>query len=332
MIPFLELTNLGKTYSTEQGLSVIVADFNLRLAEGEFVCIVGHSGCGKSTVLSIVMGLNEASEGGVIVAGREVIGPGLDRGVVFQSPALLPWLTARENVLLALEQVTHHTTRKERQARADRFLASVGLSDVAECHPDQLSAGMRQRVGIARAFALEPKVLLLDEPFSLLDVVTRMELQDQLIQLCGETHKTVLMVTHDVDEALLLADRIVLMTNGPAATVGEIVTVPCERPRERLSIIADPAYHWARTKLLDFLEGQAVDGRRTLSPFEAHQAAAAAQTVSPEELLLIEKYTGFNRFRRKYRDQQATAEIVSDVREADAKALSSHISLKRSVL
>jgi nitrate ABC transporter ATP-binding subunit len=332
MIPFLELTNLGKTYSIEQDPSVIVADFNLRLAEGEFVCIVGHSGCGKSTVLSIVMGLNDATEGGVIVAGREVIGPGLDRGVVFQSPALLPWLTARENVLLALEQVTHHTTRKERQARADRFLASVGLSDVAECYPDQLSAGMRQRVGIARAFALEPKVLLLDEPFSLLDVVTRMELQDQLIQLCGETHKTVLMVTHDVDEALLLADRIVLMTNGPAATVGEIVTVPFERPRERLSIIADPAYHRTRTKLLDFLEGQAMEGRRTLSPFEAHRAAAAAQTVSPEELLLIEKYTGFNRFRRKNRDQQATAEIVSDVPQDDAKALSSHISLKRSVL
>ena len=255
MIPFLELTSLGKTYASEQGPSVIVKDFNLRVSEGEFVCIVGHSGCGKSTVLSIAMGLNDATEGGVIVAGREVIGPGLDRGVVFQSPALLPWLTARENVLLAVEQVNDRKTYKECKAVADEFLTSVGLNDVAECYPDQLSAGMRQRVGIARAFALEPKVLLLDEPFSLLDVITRMELQDELIRLCGQTGKTVLMVTHDVDEALLLADRIVLMTNGPAATVGEIVTVAFARPRDRLAIIADPNYHQARKQLMSFLEG-----------------------------------------------------------------------------
>src|SRR5258705_1907254 len=236
MNPFLELTQLGKSYDTEQGRAVIVKDFNLRIGEGEFVCIIGHSGCGKSTVLSIAMGLNDATEGGVIIAGREVVGPGLDRGVVFQSPALLPWLTARENVLVAVEQVNDRKTHKERNAVADAFLASVGLNDVAECYPEQLSAGMRQRVGIARAFALEPKVLLLDEPFSLLDVVTRMELQDQLIRLCADMHKTVLMVTHDVDEALLLADRIVMMTNGPAATVGEVLGVPFERPRDRLSI------------------------------------------------------------------------------------------------
>src|SRR5918996_20757 len=269
MIPFLELTNLGKTYETEQGPSVIVKDFNLRLSEGEFVCIVGHSGCGKSTVLSVAMGLNDATEGGVIVAGREVVGPGLDRGVVFQSPALLPWLTARENVLLALEQVNDRSKRKERRALADKFLASVGLNDVADTYPEQLSAGMRQRVGIARAFALEPKVLLLDEPFSLLDVVTRMELQDQLIELCAQTHKSVLMVTHDVDEALLLADRIVLMTNGPAATVGEIVTVPFARPRNRLIIIDDPKYHEARKQLLSFLEDRATRGGRMLAALEA---------------------------------------------------------------
>jgi nitrate ABC transporter ATP-binding subunit len=278
MIPFLELTNLGKTYETEQGPSVIVKDFNLRLSEGEFVCIVGHSGCGKSTVLSAAMGLNDATEGGVIVAGREVVGPGLDRGVVFQSPALLPWLTARENVLLALEQVNDRSKRKGRRALADKFLASVGLNDVADTHPEQLSAGMRQRVGIARAFALEPKVLLLDEPFSLLDVVTRMELQDQLIELCAQTHKTVLMVTHDVDEALLLADRIVLMTNGPAATVGEIVTVPFARPRDRLIIIDDPKYHEARKQLLSFLEDRATRGGRMLAALEARDTARAEHT------------------------------------------------------
>jgi nitrate/nitrite transport system ATP-binding protein len=316
MIPFLELTNLGKTYETEQGPSVIVKDFNLRLSEGEFVCIVGHSGCGKSTVLSVAMGLSDATEGGVIVAGREVVGPGLDRGVVFQSPALLPWLTARENVLLALEQVNDRSKRKGRRALADKFLASVGLNDVADTHPEQLSAGMRQRVGIARAFALEPKVLLLDEPFSLLDVVTRMELQDQLIELCAQTHKTVLMVTHDVDEALLLADRIVLMTNGPAATVGEIVTVPFARPRDRLIIIDDPKYHEARKQLLSFLEDRATRGGRMLAALEARDAAGAGLTVTPEELFVIEKFTGLNRFRRKYRKPQATAEFVNDLREA----------------
>jgi ABC-type nitrate/sulfonate/bicarbonate transport system ATPase subunit len=239
----------------------------------------------------------------------------LDRGVVFQSPALLPWLSARANVWLAVEQVNDRKTRKECKAIADEFLASVGLNDVADCYPDQLSAGMRQRVGIARALALQPKVLLLDEPFSLLDVVTRMELQDELIRLCAETHKTVLMVTHDVDEALLLADRIVLMTNGPAATVGEIVDVPFERPRQRLSVIADPAYHQARTKLLSFLEGEAAHGERALSPFEARQAALASRVVSPEELFVIEKFTGFNRFRRKYRKPQTLAGFVDDFNE-----------------
>jgi nitrate/nitrite transport system ATP-binding protein len=296
MIPFLELTSLGKAYATEQGPAVIVKDFNLRVGEGEFVCIVGHSGCGKSTVLSIAMGLNDATEGGVIVAGREVIGPGLDRGVVFQSPALLPWLTARENVLLALEQVSHSSKQGERKALADKFLASVGLNDVADCYPEQLSAGMRQRVGIARAFALEPKVLLLDEPFSLLDVVTRMELQDQLIRLCADMHKTVLMVTHDVDEALLLADRIVLMTNGPAATVGEIVTVPFARPRDRLTIIDDPQYHRARKQLLSFLEERAAPSGSAHASVQARQTAVAGRKVTAEELFVVEKFTGFNRF------------------------------------
>ena len=286
MNPFLELTQLGKSYDTAQGRAVIVKDFNLRVGQGEFVCIIGHSGCGKSTVLSIAMGLSEATEGGVIIGGREVVGPGLDRGVVFQSPALLPWLTAKENVLLAVEQVNDHRAGKECQEIADKYLALVGLSDIADCYPDELSAGMRQRVGIARAFALEPKVLLLDEPFSLLDVVTRMELQDELMRLWEAERKTVLMVTHDVDEALLLADRIVMMTNGPAATVGEIVAVPFERPRDRLKIAGDPQYDQARSQLITFLEERANPRRLTeLSLLEKRKEKAQ---VGMSQVLLSE--------------------------------------------
>jgi nitrate/nitrite transport system ATP-binding protein len=298
MIPFLELTQLGKSYNTENGRSIIVQDFNLRVGEGEFVCIIGHSGCGKSTVLSITMGLNEASEGGVIVAGKEVVGPGLDRGVVFQSPALLPWLTARENVLLAVEQVRECNGRKKPREIAEKYLSLVGLNHVADCYPEELSAGMRQRVGIARAFALEPKVLLLDEPFSLLDVITRMELQDELMRLWETERKTVLMVTHDVDEALLLADRIVLMTNGPAATVGEILTVPFARPRVRLTIVDDPLYQEARGQLITFLEERADDGRAK-TPVEKPNSPILE--MGADELFVVEKYTGFNRFRKKYR-------------------------------
>jgi nitrate ABC transporter ATP-binding subunit len=320
MIPFLELTQLGKTYDTEQGRSVIVKDFNLRVSEGEFVCIIGHSGCGKSTVLSITMGLNEASEGGVIVAGKEVVGPGLDRGVVFQSPALLPWLTARENVLLAVDQVNAGGGRQKSREIADKFLALVGLNDIADSYPEELSAGMRQRVGIARAFALEPKVLLLDEPFSLLDVITRMELQDELMRLWETERKTVLMVTHDVDEALLLADRIVMMTNGPAATVGEIVSVPFARPRERLTIVDDPRYQEARGHLITFLEERADHGRATAFPVLAQNASTVR--IAADELFVIEKYTGFNRFRKRYRQSQTREGHSGEgLSRAQAKAL-----------
>jgi nitrate/nitrite transport system ATP-binding protein len=286
MIPALELTQLGKYYdSDDHGRSVIVDDFNLSVADGEFVCIIGHSGCGKSTVLSIVMGLNEATTGGVIVAGREVVGPGLDRGVVFQSSALLPWLTAHENVLLAVDQINQRKSRKERGALAGKYLAAVGLNAVAEVYPDELSAGMRQRVGIARALALEPTVLLLDEPFSLLDVVTRMELQDELIQLCAAERKTVLMVTHDVDEALLLADRIVMMTNGPAATVGEILTVPFTRPRDRFEILADPIYDRTRAQLIQFLEERADQDKTEAICLNESKLEKVTQTVSAKELV-----------------------------------------------
>ena len=254
---FLEFTQLGKSYDTPHGPAVIVKNFNLRMHEGEFVCIIGHSGCGKSTVLSIVMGLNEPTEGGVILGGREISGPGTDRGVVFQSPALLPWCTARDNVLLAVQQVKGGQRRSAQRRLAEHYLGLVGLAEVGDCYPHELSAGMRQRVGIARAFALEPKVLLLDEPFSLLDALTRMELQDELMRLWDEDRKTVVMVTHDVDEALLLADRVVMMTSGPAATVGEILTVPFPRPRSRAAVLNHPSYYQLRDQLIGFLEERA---------------------------------------------------------------------------
>jgi nitrate ABC transporter ATP-binding subunit len=254
---FLEFTQLGKSYDTPHGSAVIVKDFNLRMHEGEFVCIIGHSGCGKSTVLSIVMGLNEPTEGGVILGGREISGPGTDRGVVFQSPALLPWCTARDNVLLAVQQVKGSQRRSTQRRLAEHYLGLVGLAEAADCYPNELSAGMRQRVGIARAFALEPKVLLLDEPFSLLDALTRMELQDEIMRLWDEDRKTVVMVTHDVDEALLLADRVVMMTSGPAATVGEILTVPFPRPRSRAAVLNHPSYYQLRDQLIGFLEERA---------------------------------------------------------------------------
>lgn len=250
----IELWKIRKQYPAPTGPAVIVKDFTLKVGAGEFVCIIGHSGCGKSTVLSILMGLNQETSGNVVVAGKEVAGPGRDRGVVFQSAALLPWMSVRENLLLAIAPRDAAQTHDDRCQRADRYLTQVGLDGLGDCMPEELSAGMRQRVGIARAFAVEPQVLLLDEPFSLLDALTRFELQDHLVQLCERTRKTVLMVTHDVDEALLLADRIVMMTNGPAATIGGIMRVPLPRPRVRGKILEHPAYYPARDQLLSFLE------------------------------------------------------------------------------
>jgi nitrate ABC transporter ATP-binding subunit len=254
---FLEFSRLSKSFPVPGAAdAVIVEDFDLRVAEGEFVCLVGHSGCGKSTVLSIAMGLVSPSSGGVILGGREIDGPGLDRGVVFQSPALLPWFSARQNVELAIEQTHPEAPAAERHRLAEAALARVGLHDVADRRPSELSAGMQQRVGIARAFALAPRVLLLDEPFSLLDVFTRIDLQDELLRLWEVDRRTVVMVTHDVDEALLLADRIVLMTRGPRARIGEQVIVPFARPRARAAILDDSGYYPLRARLLDFLGEQ----------------------------------------------------------------------------
>ncbi len=250
MQAFVEIAALGKTYPTPAGPAEVVRDFSLYVDEGEFVCLLGHSGCGKSTVLSILMGLNRPSTGGIVIDGKEIDGPGTDRGVVFQSATLLPWMSVRANVRLALDQM--------RGGDAEPYLGAVGLGGLGDRLPRELSAGMQQRVGIARAFSLEPRLLLLDEPFSLLDALTRMELQDELMALWERTRRTVIMVTHDVDEALLLADRIVLMTSGPAATIGRILPVEFERPRAREAILARPDYFWLRDRVLGFLEAQPV--------------------------------------------------------------------------
>ncbi|MCS7090230.1 MAG: ABC transporter ATP-binding protein [Verrucomicrobiota bacterium] len=249
----LLISKLTKVYPTPRGPLVVLEDFDLRVPEGQFVTLIGHSGCGKSTVLSIVAGLQEPTSGGVILGGREVTGPGPDRGVVFQAPCLLPWLSALENVRLGVDQVHRHLSRSERRSLAEHYLACVGLGDALDKMPSELSQGMRQRVSLARAFALQPKVLLLDEPFGMLDSVTRCELHDVLLDVWQQDRRTVIMVTHDVDEAIFLSDRVVMMTQGPKARVGGIVDVPMERPRNRAAVLQDPRYYELRQTLLEFL-------------------------------------------------------------------------------
>jgi nitrate/nitrite transport system ATP-binding protein len=257
MSDYLRLENVTKTYPTPKGPAVIVKDFNLAVKKGEFVSIIGHSGCGKSTVLSMLAGLNSITAGGIILAGKELVGPGPDRGIVFQSPCLLPWFTAFENVMLGVDQVFYTASKGERRQIAEYYLHVVGLGDSMHKRPAELSQGMRQRVGIARAFALSPKMLLLDEPFGMLDSLTRVELQQVLIDLWRKDQKTAVMVTHDVDEAIFLSDRVVMMTNGPAADVGDILEVKFPRPRNRKDLLNDPEYYRLREHLIGFLEDHA---------------------------------------------------------------------------
>jgi nitrate/nitrite transport system ATP-binding protein len=254
MSHYLEFSQIAKTYPSPKGPAVIVQNFDLKVKQGEFICLIGHSGCGKSTVLSMLAGLSEISEGVIILAGKEVTGPGPDRGIVFQSPCLLPWMTAFENVMLGIDQVFYTASKEERQQIAEYYLSVVGLADSMHKRPAELSGGMRQRVGIARAFALSPKMLLLDEPFGMLDSLTKFELQQVLIELWRRDKKTALMVTHDVDEALFLADRIVMMSDGPAAEVGDILEVNFPRPRERQAVMDHPDYYRLREHLIEFLE------------------------------------------------------------------------------
>ncbi len=252
-LPMLELDRLWKTYETPKGPATIVKNFNLKLKEGEFATLIGHSGCGKSTVLMMVAGLSDLSQGNMILAGREASGPGPDRGIVFQSPCLLPWMTAFENVMLGVNQVYFTASKAERRQMAEYYLTIVGLGDAMHKRPSELSQGMRQRVGIARAFALQPKMLLLDEPFGMLDSLTRYELQEVLLDLWRRNRITTLMVTHDVDEAIFLSDRVVMMTDGPEAEVGDILNIPFERPRNRKQIMEDPRYYELREHLITFL-------------------------------------------------------------------------------
>jgi nitrate/nitrite transport system ATP-binding protein len=249
----LELDRLVKTYPTPKGDVTIVKKFSLKLKEGEFATLIGHSGCGKSTVLSMVAGLSDAYSGGIIMDGLETNEAGPDRGVVFQSPCLLPWLTAFENVMLGVNQVYFTASKSERRQMAEYYLSIVGLGESMHKRPAELSQGMRQRVGIARAFALQPKMLLLDEPFGMLDALTRYELQEVLLQLWRKNRITTLMVTHDVDEAIFLSDRVVMMTDGPEAELGDILSIPFERPRDRKSIMEDPLYYELREHLITFL-------------------------------------------------------------------------------
>lgn len=269
MSAYVELFNLTKTFPSPRGEVVVVREFNLTLQQGEFVSLIGHSGCGKSTVLSMVAGLSPMTDGGIVLAGRELDGPGPDRGVVFQSPSLLPWLTAKENVMLGVDQVFFTAPRHEREQIAEYYLSVVGLGDSMDRRPAELSQGMRQRVGIARAFALKPRMLLLDEPFGMLDSLTRYELQGVLLDLWRRNRITTLMVTHDVDEALYLSDRVVCMTDGPAAEVGDIVPVTFPRPRDRQAVLDHPDYRPLRERLIEFLEVHA--HRR-----HPHRPAAAA--------------------------------------------------------
>ena len=258
--PFFEAYHLGKTYKTPKGDAVIVKGFDLRIKKGEFVCVIGHSGCGKSTVLSMVAGLNEITEGAVILDGQEIEGAGPDRGVVFQSPCLLPWLSAWDNVMIGVEQVYYHASKEERAQIVEYYLSVVGLAGAMHKRPGELSGGMRQRVGLARAFALSPKMLLLDEPFGMLDKLTKFELQQVLIDLWNRERLTTMMITHDVDEAVYLADRVVMMTNGPAAGIGDILEVDFPRPRDRQEIMAREDYYDYRDFLINFLEERA-DGK-----------------------------------------------------------------------
>jgi len=277
MSHYVELSNLTKIYPTSTGPAIILKDFNLRIQKGEFVTLIGHSGCGKSTVLSMLAGLNPISGGGIVLAGRELAGAGPDRGVVFQSPALLPWLTAFENVMLGINQVFYSASRQERREIAEYYLTVVGLADSMHKKPAALSQGMKQRVGIARAFALKPKMLLLDEPFGMLDSLTRYELQAVLLELWRKNRITALMVTHDVDEALYLSDRVVCMTDGPAAEVGDIVPVAFPRPRDRKAVMEHADYYPLREHLIEFLEVYAHRRRPRPQP-DARPSPGAACT------------------------------------------------------
>ena len=254
MKPFIQVQGVELVFPTKKGPFHALRDIHLEIFQGEFVTLIGHSGCGKSTLLNLIAGLLKPTEGLLLCAGREITAPGPERAVVFQNHSLLPWLTCYENVLLAVERVFGATeSRAQLRERSHDALDLVGMAHAAQKRPHEISGGMKQRVGIARALAMEPKVLLMDEPFGALDALTRARLQDELLKIVARTQSTVVMVTHDVDEAVLLSDRIVMLTNGPAATIGEILKVDLARPRDRVELAEDRHYVQCRKEVLDFL-------------------------------------------------------------------------------
>ncbi len=254
MKKYVQIENVKMSFQTRQGSFIALQGIDLKIERGEFVTLIGHSGCGKSTLLNLIAGLLIPTEGVMLSADREIVGPGPDRSVVFQNHSLLPWLTCFENVHLAVERVFGQTESKAQlKQRTHEALALVHLTHAEQKHPHEISGGMKQRVGIARALSMQPKVLLMDEPFGALDALTRAHLQDELMKIVADTNSTVVMVTHDVDEAILLSDRVVMMTNGPSATIGEILSVDLPRPRNRVALAKDAKYHQLRGAVLEFL-------------------------------------------------------------------------------
>ncbi|MBK8675003.1 MAG: ABC transporter ATP-binding protein [Cellvibrionales bacterium] len=279
MKALLELTQVGIDFKSAKGTFTALQDVNLKISKGEYVSLIGHSGCGKSTVLNIVAGLLRASRGGVILNGREVNTPGPERAVVFQNHSLLPWLTAYENVELAVKQVFKgQKSKAEMQSWIEHNLQLVHMQHAMHKLPHEISGGMKQRVGIARALAMQPEILLMDEPFGALDALTRAHMQDSLMEIQSVLNNTVIMITHDVDEAVLLSDRIVMMTNGPSATIGEILSVDLPRPRDRLALADDPHYNHLRHEVLRFL-------------YEKH---AKVEEITHREKKLAASFSGAN--------------------------------------
>lgn len=272
---YVEIVNLVKAYPNPVGDPIRVVDgFNLNVRKGEVVSVIGHSGCGKSTVLTMLAGLNEITSGDVVVNGKVTLGAGPDRAVVFQSPCLLPWMTSLGNVMLGVKRVYPHATRQQRTEICEYYLSLVGLADAMHKYPREMSGGMQQRVGIARAIALKPKMLLLDEPFGRLDSLTRMDLQDVILGILDKEKITTMVVTHDVDEAVYMSDRICMMTNGPRARVGQVLEIPFERPRDRRAVLEHELYYDLRGCLIDFLE-----------KFDVHKKPAKSEhDESPETI------------------------------------------------
>jgi nitrate/nitrite transport system ATP-binding protein len=274
--PYLSISRVDMTFGSGPAANPVLKDISLHVQRGEFISLIGHSGCGKSTVLNIVAGLLKATSGGVIVDGREVDEPGPDRAVVFQNHSLLPWLTVYQNVELAVDKIFRRTrTAAERRDWILRNLEMVHMEHAMHRLPSEISGGMKQRVGIARALAMEPKVLLLDEPFGALDALTRAHLQDEVIRIQAQLGNTVMMITHDVDEAVLLSDRVVMMTNGPSATIGQVLDVELPRPRERIALAGDARYNRWRQEILTFL----YEKQRKVEPIRAARSRSVPQAV-----------------------------------------------------